>query len=504
MRARVTLSPGRSRPAAALPGSPPVSRCAALNAALTASGQPPLLATYEVTQGGPGGRAFMAAVLEAGHTEMSGGGWPCEISSLNEEPLAKLARRIFGDGDDEAVYRFADGSLVYVQLHWGTCYLRVAGPSQGAVATAAARFQVLYPATYLSAVAGERVPITFWSHGPNGPVQRLRMIDASPWETIERNYSAAVRDQLASMMDGFKPGKGGQLILWQGEPGTGKTWALRALVSEWLPWAEFHYITDPDAFFVDYPSYMVDVLLADSYEAIDPSSGEWAVEEAADGKWRVLILEDTGELLSANAKEKYGQGLSRLLNVVDGMIGQGLKVLCLVTTNDELGELNAAVRRPGRCAAQIEFVPMTAEEVAAWRGISLEEAEAITLAELYAGEGREALEPEPEPDAITAAASQPILAELARVAQAHAPEGGYGETAWNEETGTVFWVAADWTSNDEWDAAQEAFLAVEGVNRFESEAEAALPEDDGWQLVWPEPESEAAIARLTELAGRPL
>ena len=41
--------------------------------------------------------------------------------------------------------------------------------------------------------------------------------------------------------------------------------------------------------------------------------------------------EDTGELLSADARERSGQGLSRFLNVVDGLIGQGLRVLVLVT-----------------------------------------------------------------------------------------------------------------------------------------------------------------------------
>ena len=174
----------------------------------------------------------------------------------------------------------------------------------------------------------------------------------------------------------------GQLILWQGEPGTGKSWALRALASEWASWCEFHYITDPDSFFVDDPSYMVNVLLSDSYDVIERDSGDVYQEQPELSKWRVLILEDTGELLSMNAKEKYGQGLSRLLNVVDGMIGQGLRVLALVTTNDELGTLHPAVTRPGRCASQIEFAPMTPEEVSAWTGG--ETSDALTIAELYA------------------------------------------------------------------------------------------------------------------------
>src|SRR5256886_15351988 len=82
--------------------------------------------------------------------------------------------------------------------------------------------------------------------------------------------------------------------------------------------------------------------------------------------WRVLVLEDTGELLSAEARIAVGQGLSRFLNVVDGLIGQGLRVLVLVTTNEELRKLHPAVARPGRCAANVEFKPLTGAEATAW------------------------------------------------------------------------------------------------------------------------------------------
>ena len=114
-----------------------------------------------------------------------------------------------------------------------------------------------------------------------------------------------------------------------------------------------------------------------------------------DGKkaWRLLVLEDTGELLTPDAKSIIGQGLSRFLNVVDGLIGQGLRVLVLVTTNEPIKALHPAVARPGRCAANIEFEPLTAAEAAAWfqqHGSSETPGEPLPLAELYARlEGRE-------------------------------------------------------------------------------------------------------------------
>src|SRR5205823_3145494 len=109
--------------------------------------------------------------------------------------------------------------------------------------------------------------------------------------------------------------------------------------------------------------------------------------ESGPKPWRVLLLEDTGELLSADARELMGQGLSRFLNVVDGLIGQGLRVLALVTTNEEIRRLHPAVARPGRAAANVEFSPLSAEEAQAWLGAHGGEdgqAEPRTLAELYA------------------------------------------------------------------------------------------------------------------------
>lgn len=489
-----------------------------LRSSLTAAAAP-LLATYEMTQGPPALRHFYESALAAGLTEFASEQWPCEVAALDG------AGAEFHDGSHCAIWRLDDGTIAYASLHGGWFSVQAASRDLAAAYAACSAFRAGYPASYLSDIEDERVAITFWSMGPFGPQSRLRRIDASPWEPIASNYTAEVRGELDGVMawhDG--PGADGQLMLWQGPPGTGKTWALRALASEWAPWAEFHYITDPDSFFVDNPSYMIDVLLADSYDVMEPTTGDVYQEQAAEGKWRVLILEDTGELLSVNAKEKYGQGLSRLLNVVDGMIGQGLRVLCLVTTNDELGELTPAVRRPGRCASQLTFGPFDPDEASAWLGRDVEVP--MTVAEMYAlrGDQEDPLperdqpdDPEPE-DARDLAASLTagaVVAETAKgreigeVAAMHAPDGGYGDTAWNADEGVVAWVSADWTTDDEYDAAVAAFLAIDGVEWVEASAEAALPEGDEWEVVYRsaalgDPDEAAALAEVLALAAEPL
>src|SRR5438552_1204993 len=95
-------------------------------------------------------------------------------------------------------------------------------------------------------------------------------------------------------------------------------------------WCRFHVIVDPEQFFGTGADYMMTVLL----ERTDDDNAA-RDENPTDSLWRLLVLEDTGELLSVDAKDRRGQGLSRLLNVCDGLLGQSLNVLVLITTNED-------------------------------------------------------------------------------------------------------------------------------------------------------------------------
>jgi len=86
-------------------------------------------------------------------------------------------------------------------------------------------------------------------------------------------------------------------------------------------------------------------------------------------------------------RAEIGQGLSRLLNLTDGLLGQGVRAVLLVTTNEPIGRLHPALRRPGRCWASIDFGPFEPDEATAWLALNDVDRTVTlpaTLAELYA------------------------------------------------------------------------------------------------------------------------
>jgi ATP-dependent 26S proteasome regulatory subunit len=105
---------------------------------------------------------------------------------------------------------------------------------------------------------------------------------------------------------------------------------------------------------------------------------------------RLLVLEDAGELLGADARSRTGQGLSRLLNMTDGLPGQATRTRVLITTNEDVGRLHPAIIRPGRCGALIRFTPFDDVESGRWlsahgrEDLNAEGRSPATLAELFA------------------------------------------------------------------------------------------------------------------------
>lgn len=270
-----------------------------------------------------------------------------------------------------AVLADVDGAVVHLRARWGITNVAVVGAELAPVEALVA--QLVTAARAEVALPDGTVRMRFWSSGAKAPASAARKVTSPAWDDVAVNYSAATAAALGRLTAApGLDGRSGRLVLWHGVPGTGKTTAVRALSRSWSSWCDTHYVTDPEQLFAN-PQYLLEV-----------AGGDEDDDEPA-AKWRLVVAEDCDEYLRTDAKLRAGASLGRLLNLCDGILGHGLRVVVLLTTNEDVGTLHPAITRPGRCLSAVEFPPLSPAEAQAWLGPdSPAPPGPVTLAELYA------------------------------------------------------------------------------------------------------------------------
>ncbi|NBU47260.1 MAG: ATP-binding protein [Flavobacteriales bacterium] len=153
------------------------------------------------------------------------------------------------------------------------------------------------------------------------------------------------------------------LVLFHGAPGTGKTSYIRHLISSaqsrfiYVPNNLFTHLSDPE--FISFISSFPD---------------------------SVIVLEDCEELLRSRVQQTSDAGISNLLNLGDGLLGDALKLKIICTFNCELSRIDEAILRKGRLAFRYEFKLLTVEKcnrLFTLLGINTKTDETMSLAEIF-------------------------------------------------------------------------------------------------------------------------
>lgn len=307
---------------------------------------------------------FLATAHVDGLPFRSVGDW--RLATVPAELLPREGT-IYARGNEDAVARTPD-ALVHLHVAGARLLARVAAATPEQAESTMSELRERLPA----AEEDHRttVEVAFWNWAREGARQRNHRVEAPSWDTIRSNYCSSIGPVLDGLMERREPPEGGRLLLWHGVPGTGKTHLIRALARAWSPWCSTHCIVDVDELLHGATEYLTSLVL----------------DGARDGSWRLVVLEDAGEFLMADAARTQGQGFSRLLNTLDGMLGQSARVLVLATTNRPLSALDQAITRPGRCALELDVPSLAPGEAAAWlaaHGKPTPIGNEATLAELY-------------------------------------------------------------------------------------------------------------------------
>lgn len=154
---------------------------------------------------------------------------------------------------------------------------------------------------------------------------------------IENNYAPDVMDKYKFVVNDLNSSTpSGRIIIMEGEPGSGKTHLVRALLTE-VKDAMF-VLVSPDMVSSLGGPELLPLLLSQRSNEAGPI---------------ILILEDADKCLVTRAGDNINS-IQSLLNLGDGILGSLLDLRIVATTNAKKLEMEPAIMRPGRLCKRIE------------------------------------------------------------------------------------------------------------------------------------------------------
>ncbi len=224
-----------------------------------------------------------------------------------------------------------DESIVELELS-GDTYVRLSGMSQNEEFIVNIR-KMIRPHLLPAKRQGHVFAIVM-----SGNRLALNSIGNAGIPLVRHNYTPATMenfDYVVKDLNSAHPS--GRIVILEGEPGTGKTHMVRALL-----------LDVPDAMFVLVSPDMVTALAGPELLPLLLSHKH----SYATGPI-ILILEDADRCLVTRQGDNINS-IQSLLNLGDGILGSMLDLRIIATTNAKKLEMEAAILRPGRLSKRLE------------------------------------------------------------------------------------------------------------------------------------------------------
>lgn len=171
-----------------------------------------------------------------------------------------------------------------------------------------------------------------------GGIETTKIKITKPKLKLENNYNDDLSVLHPFILKGLKQKHKSGLLLFYGEPGTGKSTYIRYLI---------HCIRKKVIF--------VSPSMASNLDA--PELTKFLIENSNS----VFVIEEAEDLIVSREKEK-NSSISMLLNLTDGLLGQTLGIQFIATFNTNIHNIDKALLRKGRLIGLYEFKPLTVEK----------------------------------------------------------------------------------------------------------------------------------------------
>ncbi len=206
----------------------------------------------------------------------------------------------------------------------------------------------------------EGIPVTFAFPRADGDIDyKSFSFGPIPLEKVEMNYIPEVINSAKRFLEDTKEISHGLMVI-SGPVGTGKSYLIRTLLTE---------IGNRRAIVCTPPTRFLE---------------EFGLLAKVSSRFRrsLLILEDIGEVVAADAVSRMQDARANLLNLTEGFLSLLNDSLVIISFNHTIDKIDPAILRPGRCIANIEIKELPYERASELVGFEIPSRK-YTLAEVY-------------------------------------------------------------------------------------------------------------------------